>query len=124
MLAELALVAALSAVAGAAQQEPPPRKGYVQWTYTDQQFTDGAVALFSVCLDAQPCVHVDPVATKTTVPGWYEWKLPALTIGSHVVTVQACNADDCSSATAAKFSVRIVPEAPAIVRVPSGGGTP
>ena len=117
----LAALAILAVAAAAAQLEPAPRPGYVQWTYTDEQLSRGQVVVFSVCIDSAPCNQVDPAAARTAIGGWYEWKLPALLAGEHVVTVQGCNPIECSGATAAKFTVRIVPEAPAIVRV---GGTP
>jgi len=119
----LGVVAAalLLAAAGAAQLEPPLRPGYVQWIYTAEQLERGQVTIFSVCVDQTPCVHVDPTATKLPIASWYEWKLPPLLVGTHTVTVQACNADLCGPAMAATFSVRIVPDAPAGVRV---GGSP
>jgi hypothetical protein len=94
----------------------------IGWDFTDEQLTSGLVTTFSVCLDSNPCVQITPADAKSpTVANLYRWKLPPLTIGTHLVTVQACNPDMCSGAAPLTFKLVITPDTPPNIRLVSGG---
>lgn len=86
----------------------PTEKGWIYWLVSPEKLTAGQVTVFSVCLDDTPCQHVTPEASAVPAfPHWYRWKLPALLVGSHTVTVQLCNPVECGSAVAEPFVIKV-----------------
>lgn len=101
----------------------------VAWDYSDADVSAGAVSVFLVCLDGQPtasCARVlasTGVATSTAGVKSYQWKLPAITPGSHRVAVQACtlNLADCSSGSTLTFVVKVTIANPSNLRLSKVG---
>lgn len=86
----------------------PSAKGYVYIQVSPEKLRDGQVSVFSVCLDDRPCEHVTPESSAVPeFPNWYRWKLPALLVGSHTVTVQLCNPVECGAAVAEPFVIKV-----------------
>lgn len=86
----------------------PSEKGWIYWLVSPEKMSAGQVAVFSVCLDDQPCQHVKPQDSAVPeFPNWYRWKLPALLVGSHTATVQLCNPVECGAAVAEPFVLKV-----------------
>jgi hypothetical protein len=88
----------------------------VIWEYEDAKVVG---SVFDVCLDASPCVRVQPKDVLTTrdpsAPdghSTYAFPLPALVPGPHTALVKACSADDpaipCKEAKV-EFKLVVVP---------------
>jgi hypothetical protein len=109
-------------ILGAEQTTPPSfRLGtvlHVEWDYTAADITEGAVSRFEVRVDTGAWVN-----TALTIPsatGTYKYLLPAssLTLGTHAVSVRACNTAECGNAASTSLTITpLLPRAPGNPRI-------
>jgi hypothetical protein len=106
----------------ASAQTPPVARpaDSVAWDKTDAEIAAQGVDHFQVCLDTAPCVNLTLAEAKSGTS--YAWKLPAMTVGPHTVTVQACGPAECSDPASLAFTLIIKPSPVSNIRI--GGGQP
>lgn len=104
----------------------------VAWEHSDADLLAALVTRFEICYDASvPCTTVTPTAAKftpTSTQGGapavgssaYKLLIPALTTGSHTVTVKACNVSACTSAAPLAFLLQVAPQTPTNARFIKG----
>lgn len=128
LTAAILVLALRLAAAGGAQVAPTATTGAsVRWDYDDADLAVGPVAIFMVCLDAQPTPACTQVAASTGVASatagttTYSWKLPPLLAGAHTVAIQACTAAGaaCSNGATLRFTFQAIAD-PKNLRL--GGG--
>ena len=126
-----ALALTLAGVSAWAQQTPPTATvdDSLAWDYADADAAAVPVAVFLVCLDAQPtaaCARVPATGGVAAAAGvkTYKWKFPAMTPGTHTAVVQACtaNAAECSGGAPFAFVMRITIPNPTNLRTAKSGG--
>lgn len=132
MTAEILLTLGL-AIAEQTTTPPPATAGAsIEWFYDAADLAVGPIALFLVCLDAQPtatCARVEATTTGSVpdpaIAGrrWWRSKLPPLLAGAHTVVVQACTegAAECSGGASLKFTFQAITD-PGGLRLVGGGG--
>ena len=88
------------------------------WDYTQANIDVSQTIRFEVRLDSGIFFDTElPVLP----PGTYEWPLPELTVGGHVVRVRACNSLECGSSAMLSFNVlAMLPPPPTNLRIPPG----
>jgi hypothetical protein len=89
----------------------------ILWEYTQQDFADGGANLFSISIDSNDPIHQTVASAQTATPGTFKFDLPALVIGTHTITVQACNPTECSAPSSLSFQLVIRPPAVSGLRI-------
>jgi len=97
------------------------------WDYAPGELALFGVVRFEVCVEdpgSLSCLQVTPDASRTalqpdTTPGMesFAMKLPALTVGAHVMSVKACALSECSDVTTTSFNFLVKPKPPSKVRI-------
>lgn len=102
----------LATVLALALQAPMTSVSAILWEYEDAK---AGITIFEVCLDAQPCVKLDPKAYQVEraadVPetlNTYAYPLPALTTGPHTATIKACSVDAPEVCESAEVSFKLI----------------
>lgn len=95
------------------------------WDYPTELLNAGNVNRFELQIDGGTWADVGRTAAtdQTGVPAGavlYAASVPALTIGSHVVAVRACNVTECGDISSLKFVISIKPGPVQNLRI--GGG--
>lgn len=96
-------------------QTAGPLDTYV-WDYKPTDITTYNVNRFEICVDNTNCrdVATTSIITNPTIPpppGYnaYGTLVGALTAGSHVISVKACNATGCGGESSSNFNFVIIP---------------
>jgi hypothetical protein len=105
------------------QPVPSPKK--FLWDYSSADIAASEVNRFELKIDDGEWGDVGRLGSPDqsgATPGYvtYEAPVPALTLGSHIVSMRACNVTDCSDPLGLVFIVSIKP-AP-VINLRIGGG--